>query len=119
MNGSTLELVGDILLYAGSFLMLLFCVYYTLHASWWRSEAGWFLFSSAAYLALVLLFLAAVIGKVIPADSDTRYWMRVFVYGLSIPFALWRISMLYRAQRAGGSTVTMRTPLDVPTRHID
>lgn len=115
MPPSALQVVGDVLLYGGSMTAVIFCLYYTWHAKWWRSEAGVFMIASSAYTALLLIFLSAIIATTIPADSAVRMWMRAIIYGLAIPLSLWKISMLHRAQKSGyEKPITMRTPLDVP-----
>lgn len=93
--------LGNVALWGASITGFLFCVFYTLTATWWKSEVGWHLMSWSAATEFIFAYLAFASlvrkpGAALPATN--LLWIRFVVFAVFWFLIAWRFWMVARAQ---------------------
>lgn len=94
---TTLDIIGNTMLYTATMLFLTIALLYHLTASWWKSSYGRFIMAFCLTISMVCVFLS---GAVSGALSDSyKAWIRIAVYGIVVLVGLWLGWLINSAQR--------------------
>lgn len=104
MTAAVLNVAYWVLLVAGAVPAIVFPVYYTVRAPWWRSEMGRHLFAFS--LLFALLYVNALVGRLGLLPRDVQVWVGVgfLVFGAVVSWQ--RLTVFWHARRRALKTTT-------------